>query len=599
MGHGPSQDRGNFTGQSFLWCCVASFGIAECLLFAWAVLVRLGLRRIDGELDIESEDAEEWQRMKVAEYPSEDDIKSGKLDRQKRFYVWLEETKLMLRSALVFLYVWMHDLTLGIVTLMAVAWTDAESLRPKADSQSAIVLSLCCLAHWVLLLLRLRAFPWLGKRLLPVMKSVRPVAGMGVIVFFLAIGFLHAYWALHLSEGNEVMVHDVLLFLFAGEPFPALQRLEDVDDDGKRFYTVVLAICSLLVVLCCTLNIVIAVLTDIYDQEQDRVVCRFLQERARICAMLFMRPNAKVIQGSHRAHASPSSIYACYSGVVVVLGSSLFAALLHANISLGLTAWAAAMVMALAIVLLQGMLRAMLTDRWDKLHLWFCHETHIDESTFLIDTDRHSSMQDGRLKRIRDEVYKQGKSSNRKLHSLMNLLGQSTRDQSREKDLPQLEREHSATTAATSSSWNSGSDLNDARERHTRPELPGVARRPHPIQAALGDIAHGEMMSSGMARDAQDLVREVVDVRQSLEHMQYRFVDQERRQQNLQNTCDRTLKRLGDIMKKASDRPSDGHMDTVERKFASYIPLESLQLPPSVAPPLPPPNYPYEAYELD
>merc|ERR1719352_1729037 len=164
----------------------------------------------------------------------------------------------------------------------------------------------------------------------------------------------------------------------------------------------------------------------------------------------------------------------------------------------------------------------MLTDRWDKLHLWFCHETHIDESTFLIDTDRHSSMQDGRLKRIRDEVYKQGKSSNRKLHSLMNLLGQSTRDHSRdrehscEKDLAKLERELSATTAATSS-CNSGSDLNDSKERHTWPELPGFARR---------DMAHGDMMSSGMARDAQDLVREVVDVRQSLEHMQYRFVDQ-------------------------------------------------------------------------
>ena len=51
--------------------------------------------------------------------------------------------------------------------------------------------------------LDLRAFQWTGRRLLPIMKSVQPIIGMLVILLFLMLAFVHAFWALHPHNADE------------------------------------------------------------------------------------------------------------------------------------------------------------------------------------------------------------------------------------------------------------------------------------------------------------------------------------------------------------------------------------------------------------
>ncbi len=69
-----------------------------------------------------------------------------------------------------------------------------------------------------------------------VMKSVPQIRGMLIILFFLVVGFLHAYWALEITSGDEIMVYDVVLYVFTGEPFAALQTLDQEPDQGLRLY---------------------------------------------------------------------------------------------------------------------------------------------------------------------------------------------------------------------------------------------------------------------------------------------------------------------------------------------------------------------------
>merc|ERR1712113_1144869 len=85
------------------------------------------------------------------------------------------------------------------------------------------------LAHGILLLFELRAFQWTGQRLLPIMRSVQPIAGMLVIMLFLLLAFVHAFWAIDRDHADEVRLFEVVIFLFTGEGFIGSDDLDLMD----------------------------------------------------------------------------------------------------------------------------------------------------------------------------------------------------------------------------------------------------------------------------------------------------------------------------------------------------------------------------------
>jgi hypothetical protein len=184
-----------------------------------------------------------------------------------------------------------------------------------------------------------------------------------------------------------MVIYHISVYLFAGEPFDAITALDE-QPQAKRIYAVMLGILALFVFSCCALNVFIAVLCDIYDQEQDRLVCTHLQERARICMILFLRPNiayGHITQSNRRFIAAWVAITVSAIGVCIVL-----IMLMKASMDGRLTMWAPAFVIAFSVIMIQGILRAVLTKDWKDLHLWFCHEAILDERDFLTSGDKHA-----------------------------------------------------------------------------------------------------------------------------------------------------------------------------------------------------------------
>merc|ERR1711972_1208418 len=50
--------------------------------------------------------------------------------------------------------------------------------------------------YGLMFLFELRCFGWTGVRLLPIIKSMAPISGMLLIMFFLIFAFVHAFWAM-------------------------------------------------------------------------------------------------------------------------------------------------------------------------------------------------------------------------------------------------------------------------------------------------------------------------------------------------------------------------------------------------------------------
>merc|ERR1712194_422998 len=101
------------------------------------------------------------------------------------------------------------------------------------------------------------------------------------------IAFVHAFWAMDRDNADEVRLFEVVVFLFTGEGFIDSSDL-DAMDFKLRSVNIVLTVFGTFFFLACALNVFIAVLGDCYDQEQERMVCTFLESRAKICSDLML-----------------------------------------------------------------------------------------------------------------------------------------------------------------------------------------------------------------------------------------------------------------------------------------------------------------------
>lgn len=356
-------------GQGFrctLWCIMSSQGIMDCALFVWTCCVCLS--------------------------------KLG----SKQLMNWL--CRCWGRAAI------------GISTVVLATQTQ-DGFMPGDGSE--LILALSSLLHWLLLLYELRAFQWTGKRLLPIMKSVVPITGMLVIMLFLSLGFVHAFWALDRGNINDVSLYVIIMMLFTGNLSPDQNDLAAVDP-GKKDLFIVVTLVGVFVFLTCTINVFIAVLGDCYDQEQERMICTFMQERAGICSGFFLRPKLHV-QG---VFETGGVIRTALSVLLLVVLTTAFGLLVFGAAQGGVSPWVGAFFLTAAILVIQCILRDRLTTGWKSFHLWICHESCIDEEMFLAPDERDLVENSGRISRIKKYITDQS----RTLACQSNLVSREVRE---------------------------------------------------------------------------------------------------------------------------------------------------------------------------
>eukprot|EP00929_Paragymnodinium_shiwhaense_P110391 TRINITY_DN7737_c0_g1_i5.p1 TRINITY_DN7737_c0_g1~~TRINITY_DN7737_c0_g1_i5.p1 ORF type:complete len:1327 (+),score=315.70 TRINITY_DN7737_c0_g1_i5:168-4148(+) len=401
--------------KRLLWSVVASHGMYECVTIvwtSWTCLIGLGIEKFLYHL------SREWHRVLISAFT------------------------------------------------LALASSCHPNFGPKIHAvdemvndidDNQILLAVACILHWGWLLYELRAFQWTGHRLLPIMKSVQPIAGMLVIMLFLTLAFVHAFWAINRAEaaegpkGASPFWYEVILLLFAGEGFIEKDDLGEMSY-RKRVFLLSLTVVALFLFLACALNVFIAVLGDCYDQEQERTICSYLQERASICAGLGLRPTWSMTVGQagrqvfvHRqmsastmvaeltrrpststttveptgaepAHTRRSQCCSkrclpsqrTLAAVGLFLAPTVvFGALLNATHQSGSSGWLSASFLAASLLFIQGTLRAALMEGWRDKFLWLCHEVDVDEGMFLAPDERDLVEHYGRIARIKRYVYEQ------------------------------------------------------------------------------------------------------------------------------------------------------------------------------------------------
>lgn len=331
------------TGCAILWCVLAAQGIYQSSLYIWMTMIcilQLGF----------------WKTAR-----------------------WLFRNS--------------YRVVIGAFTLGLAVQTQVGYLPGQED---AAILALNGWIHWVLLLCELRAWWWTGKRLIPIMKSVTPVFGMFVILLFMCIAFVSAFWAVQPDLLDEITLMDIVILLFTGQPWLSRAQISAMSFQ-QTAVTIVLSIGGSVIFLTCLINVFIAVLSDCYEQEQDMKMISFLQGRAGYCTNFLLRPKMVVPafrQGSSSFEDNflPRFLHTQRNAILlkVVIWVALIVSLLISSILLAVnplevsfSSWTPAVFLALSQLLVQCMAVGSLPQDWDKRYLWICHEVTLKEEEFL------------------------------------------------------------------------------------------------------------------------------------------------------------------------------------------------------------------------
>eukprot|EP00971_Amphidinium_carterae_P098943 1956623-Amphidinium_carterae.1 len=307
------------------------------------------------------------------------------------------------------------------------------ALTVEADSwpnqESSISLALNSVLHWMVMLYELRAFEATGQRLLPIMRSVQSILGMVVIMLFLTLAFVTAFWALDRQHADESLLFDVVVLLFTGESFFSAADFDGLDVP-RKWVLILLTISGIFIFIACAMNVFIEVLGDAYDDEQLKMKCTFLQERARILSDLLLRPYSSKLQSLAACtdYSKESGIckYYPYLKHTPCFTFGLCFLVLLVSTVLNLTAWIPALMLTVWMVLMQTWLHSTLTSDWDSRYLWMCYRVGVEDSIAAIFEDTEETSQHGRSSRIRLYVRDQCKSVTRQLENAVVKRQQST-----------------------------------------------------------------------------------------------------------------------------------------------------------------------------
>jgi len=242
------------------------------------------------------------------------------------------------------------------------------------------------------------------------MRALMQLGGMSVVLCFLTIAFTHAFWAMARENLQIWDLFSVLKLLFTGEVDEGIDPLSSVLPDDQKIFLCILANGAIIVFLVCFVNLFIAVLSDNYQAEQERLVFTLFRERAHVCCNLFLAPSL----GKHWAKSAVERLEdqpEFYVNRVFVgtclAGASVWVALTMVLLYQEVVNFVAVAVAASGILVLQGFIRGWLTcDFSDACHLWICHDKCFDETRLLLTEDTDIEVQ-GRIARLRGYIHEQ------------------------------------------------------------------------------------------------------------------------------------------------------------------------------------------------
>lgn len=182
---------------------------------------------------------------------------------------------------------------------------------------------------------------------------------------------------------------------------------------GHRTAYIFLATFACFFFLACALNVFIAVLGECYDQQQDKVICTFLQERAKICRNMYLRPSLPL------PYMEPTEQYVFLWIVGIVaptIAITCFILLVWSAVETKSSSWLPAAILAVSLLLFQAVLKSELTRGWNERYLWMCHAADIKEELFL--TTGTSPVEGvGRINQIKTFILEQSKLTTAKCKS--------------------------------------------------------------------------------------------------------------------------------------------------------------------------------------
>lgn len=301
-----------------------------------------------------------------------------------------------------------------IVPIGTMAWlvmsVDDTFMIGQFNKQLAVVV----IIRWLQLGHTISSFRVMGRYLLPIMRSFKPMGGIICITFFTFVGLAMSLLALgDRSVQWDFFAQQIYRLLFLSDdstvefvwglgmkmPPSDADREHEVDLQEEIYSWVFFMICSIGFSIC-LLNLFIAVHGEAYDSAQEDAEVEFLKERARLCCDVFKLPffpRRWILFGQRRVRFA---VWIYLVSLVVWVALMLVPALKPGCFVA--SAWLFAGQILTDAVLRQRPWRnhancahnpcQMCLDAGYKLqnHIWICHRADYDEINFLMtDTDSH------------------------------------------------------------------------------------------------------------------------------------------------------------------------------------------------------------------
>eukprot|EP00403_Amphidinium_massartii_P002994 CAMPEP_0178373436 /NCGR_PEP_ID=MMETSP0689_2-20121128/1862_1 /TAXON_ID=160604 /ORGANISM="Amphidinium massartii, Strain CS-259" /LENGTH=286 /DNA_ID=CAMNT_0019993379 /DNA_START=182 /DNA_END=1039 /DNA_ORIENTATION=- len=255
------------------------------------------------------------------------------------------------------------------------------------------------------------------------MRSLQRIFGMVVIMLFLNLAFVTAFWAVDRERANESLFFDVVVLLFTGEGFISAAELGEMDVYNK-WMVIALTVAGIFVFIACAMNVFVEVLADSYDEEQRKMVCTCLHERARILADLTLRPYVPCLQRVAKATSegklgrvsNPMPFY----GIAGMFIAIVYLSVLYVTTEVleDCSEWVPALVLTAGMVSMQIILRSTLAEKWEDKYLWLCFRVGLQDRIAHAVDDHEETHLHGRTSRLRWYIRDQCRSVTRQFREV-------------------------------------------------------------------------------------------------------------------------------------------------------------------------------------
>jgi len=215
-------------------------------------------------------------------------------------------------------------------------------------------------------------------------------------------------------QGSHWQVWEVLSLLkllYTGEVDDGISPEQAEGPHRQKVFLGVLTIVAIVVFLVCVVNLFIAVLSDSYQMEQEKMVFTLLRERSHVSCGLFLGPRA----GRHSIEQllsrgfSERAVYATPTALCLAF-MLLWSVLIYFTLQEDIPVAVAAFTATIGIFSFQSLVRGWLTADFHRTnHLWICHDKYFEAEKFMVLDERDTMESQGRIARLRNYIHEQVK----------------------------------------------------------------------------------------------------------------------------------------------------------------------------------------------